>query len=106
MLIWAGFIECKRIQEAHPGLRDDGETRVVEHRADEAGGAGTEQRIGSAREGQEFRQHFVSSIEMLRFQRLVERTNTRMPLISGAEQRDPVEGVGKEALHAGRFGVP
>jgi hypothetical protein len=65
-----------------------------------------ERRIDGAIEGQEFRQHFVSGLQMVRFQGLVERTDTRLPLISGAAQRDPVEGIGKKAPHAGRFGVP
>lgn len=106
MLIRACCVERKRIQEAQPGLRDDREARVVEQSPDESDGTGMERRIDSAREGQEFRQHFVSGLQMVRFQGLVAYTDTRIPLISGAAQRDPVEGIGKEAPHVGRFGVP
>jgi len=42
VLIWAGFVECQCIQETHPGLRDDRDMRVVEHRVDESDGTGTE----------------------------------------------------------------
>ena len=67
---------------------------------------GPQQRIGGALEGQKFCQHFVSRIEMVGNQGRVERPHTRMPLISGTQQRNPVEGIDKEARHAGRFGVP
>jgi hypothetical protein len=62
--------------------------------------------IGGTIEGQKFCQHFVGRIEMVGSQGRVERSHTRMPLISGTQQRNPVEGINKEARHAGRFGVP
>jgi hypothetical protein len=34
------------------------------------------------------------------------RPHTGMPLVLRTEQRNPVEGIDEEAIHAGRFGVP
>ena len=105
-LVRACFIEGQRLQEAQMGLRHDCGVGMLECRPHEADSPGPQQRICGAIEGQKFRQHFIGRIEMVGDQGRVERPHTRMPLIAGAEQRNPVEGIDKEAVHAGRFGVP
>jgi hypothetical protein len=40
------------------------------------------------------------------FKRLSELEDSLVPLVTLVQQRNPVECIGKQASHAGRFGVP
>jgi hypothetical protein len=44
--------------------------------------------------------------EVVRLKRLGKLHHPVVPLVPNMQQGDPVEGIGTQASHAGRFGVP
>ncbi len=99
MLVRAGLVQRKRIEEARAGLRHDGDMRIVQHSADEAHSTRAKSWSGGAVEGEKFRQHLIGGVEMILLEPLAKGSYPCIPLVSGTELRDPIEGIDEVTIH-------
>jgi hypothetical protein len=63
-------------------------------------------RASGAVGGEVRRQHGIGGVNVLFSKRLSQLNDTLVPLVSFMQQGNPVERIGKQVSHAGRFGVP
>jgi len=106
LFVRTGGVEIKGMQKACPGLGNDRNILIVQNGASKGDGTGAYCRIGRTVEGQKLGQYLIGGVQMVRVERGIKRQHTCVPLISGAQESDPVERIGEEPPHSVRFGVP